>query len=56
MVPQSALQVLANRRGGASIEYALIAALISVMLIGVVTTVGQKVLQPFEKAAAILGP
>ena len=41
------IKMLKNEKGATAIEYGLIAALISVVIIGAVTTIGTKLLSTF---------
>jgi pilus assembly protein Flp/PilA len=46
------LQLKNDRRGVTALEYGMIAALISVVIIGSVTTIGTKLLAAFNSIAA----
>jgi len=48
------LQVLSDRRAVTAIEYALIAALIAVVIIGAVSSLGKGVSNTFNKVASEL--
>jgi pilus assembly protein Flp/PilA len=43
-----------DERGATAIEYALIAGLIGLVIVGVLTTIGSELKSPFQDAAAAL--